>query len=423
MKFKTFPKYRLFLPVIILFLMVSGWIIYLEYNWMTQFQYNTMGQNALNLAQTAANALQITNDDLETLESLSFEQTLSHPDNITLTNLFKFSQKDETIKYAYIIRALPEDAVKYTVNEEDIDFFEHPVGTPLDYIWLLDVIVNENEQTDVNNTPNYYADKHRYTNGEQNVRALDKARKSGYTLWDDEWGSQIAGLAPIYTTEGQYIGLVGVDIYSTDFNAYRTTILFIIIILLVFPAIILTAMYVYFHLNYRRKMRTLAYEDTLSKLFNRRYFNEESIKLFDLACKTKQSFGIIISDIDNFKNFNDCFGHQEGDNAIQRVAELFKQESASIKGFPARYGGEEFVITAIMEHPETLAEQLRVEIEAMAIHLEEGNTKSITMSFGICSGIPNATDTLNTYLHNADKALYQAKASGKNTCVVWPKNK
>ncbi|MEG0377785.1 MAG: GGDEF domain-containing protein [Eubacterium sp.] len=418
MKFKTFPKYRLFLPLIILFLIVGGSIVYFEYNWMTQFQYDTMGQNALNLAQIAANSLKITNDELENLEDLTFEETLTHPSNIALTNLFKFSQKDVTIKYAYIIRALPQDSIKYTVTEDDADFFDHPIGTPLDYIWLLDVIVNDNEQTDVNNTPDYYADKHRYTSAEENVRALDLAQKSGYTLWEDEWGSQIAGLAPIYTTEGQYIGLVGVDIYSTDFNAYRSKIIWMIVILLLFPAIILTAMYIHYHLSYRDKMRSLAYEDTLSKLFNRRYFNEKSLKLFEQASREQQNFVIIISDIDNFKNFNDCFGHQEGDTAIHRVAELFKRACIGINGFPSRYGGEEFVITGLMEHPEALAEQLRLEIESMNIRLENGQNQSITMSFGICSGIPSDDDTLDHYIHNADKALYKAKSLGKNTCVV-----
>ncbi len=126
-------------------------------------------------------------------------------------------------------------------------------------------------------------------------------------------------------------------------------------------------------------------------------------------------------DIDFFKSYNDFYGHIAGDNAIKQVAEALKLQLSRATDIIARYGGEEFAL--VMPHlsqkiAKQFAEKLRSAIFNLAIpHIKPDLFNQITISIGVCTGIPENDDNL---LNKADTALYQAKQKGRNQCISLP---
>ncbi|MDO8602363.1 MAG: sensor domain-containing diguanylate cyclase [Candidatus Omnitrophota bacterium] len=153
----------------------------------------------------------------------------------------------------------------------------------------------------------------------------------------------------------------------------------------------------------------LSNSDSLTGLWNHGYFQyllgEETKK----SALVKSYFTLFMIDIDNFKTFNDTYGHQAGDNIIRKISEIFRDVSRKID-IVARYGGEEFaVILPITKKEEALilAERIRKAVETSP------SLKNITISIGVAS-YPEDGQKKEDILARADKALYEAKRSGKN---------
>lgn len=416
-KFVAQRKYVLILLCV--YIIVSTCVIVFQYRYITEYQYESMGERAENLAALAANAVKMTSKQMKELERMTFEESLKHPCNQRLKQLFELKEADNTIKYAYLIQKLPDQKVKYQVSEKDTDFYEYPPGTRLDYIWLMDVIVNENEQSKVNRTTGYYKDKNRYTHADQEIQTLYQSQKPGNLLWTDEWGTQISGLAPFYTTDGTYAGLIGVDIYSSSFFSYRNTILGLLLFMLLTPTLILTAFYIYLHLNYRKEMNTLAFVDQLTGIPNRRYYDVNATIILENAKVKKTPFTVILGDIDDFKRFNDTYGHPQGDVALIEVAEVFRTMARTVEGFAARYGGEEFILVSPLSDLKVFCKTVCKAVATRQILHTDGTESHISVSLGMHSCIPVMEDSLEDLVEKADKALYAAKKAGKNTFVLF----
>ena len=154
----------------------------------------------------------------------------------------------------------------------------------------------------------------------------------------------------------------------------------------------------------------LAVRDGLTGLFNRRYFNE----LIDIEVNRVKRFpaalSLLMLDIDNFKNYNDTQGHPAGDELLKKAAQVFKN-SVRVVDIVCRYGGEEFVIIlpqANKKAAQIIAERMRVQIE---LYLPT------TISIGIAT-LPDDGSEVEQLVDKADKALYQAKKTGKNKWCV-----
>ena len=168
-------------------------------------------------------------------------------------------------------------------------------------------------------------------------------------------------------------------------------------------------------------LRTLSQQDGLTGLANRRAFDERIDKEWRRALRNKSKLSIILLDIDAFKPYNDHYGHQQGDQCICAVADVFKKNIRRPDDLAARYGGEEFVIIL----PETeedgavyIAEKMRCQVEELAI--EHGCSpvgKFVTVSLGVSSITPETSKTYNDLILAADQALYQAKTMGRNRLV------
>jgi diguanylate cyclase (GGDEF)-like protein len=164
------------------------------------------------------------------------------------------------------------------------------------------------------------------------------------------------------------------------------------------------------------KILELTITDPLTKLANRRCFSERIEEMVSLANRKLAPLSLIMSDIDNFKIINDSFGHDAGDRVLQEYAALMKNLIRK-EDLAIRFGGEEFIIIL----PETniqqaynLSERIRTSLSKKDI-LENG--RIITASYGVSQLIK--TECIADFINRADKALYQAKASGRNKTVLW----
>ena len=167
-----------------------------------------------------------------------------------------------------------------------------------------------------------------------------------------------------------------------------------------------------------RLMRLLAYHDSLTGLHNRRSFNRQFERLLRQAQRDGKPLALLLCDIDHFKAYNDCYGHQAGDMALQRVGALLEQAARRPLDMGVRLGGEEFALLLFdIGADEALqrAEALRQSLEAAGIaHRGSDSAQVLTMSIGVACLSPGTPTELSQLFEQADRALYEAKAFGRN---------
>jgi diguanylate cyclase (GGDEF)-like protein len=173
------------------------------------------------------------------------------------------------------------------------------------------------------------------------------------------------------------------------------------------------------NLKLREELRDQAIRDPLTRLFNRRYFEESFEREIARAERRGSSVGLIMLDVDRFKKFNDAFTHDGGDAVLRRVGRMI-QDASRTEDIPCRYGGEEFALVlsdAPLDVLSDRAERLRQSIEAMQVSLHGHLLDRVTISCGLAV-YPQHGATLQELIRAADEALYEAKASGRNRLVV-----
>jgi len=161
--------------------------------------------------------------------------------------------------------------------------------------------------------------------------------------------------------------------------------------------------------------------DALTGILNRRSFNICFEHEWNKALKSKKSIAMLIIDIDFFKKVNDTYGHQAGDEILKKVAEVIQASARRGDDVAARYGGEEFVVllpNVILTDAKNIAEKLRVKIENLDCQFLGESIKS-TISIGVSTIIPKKTMQSELLFNQADKALYEAKNTGRNKICLY----
>jgi diguanylate cyclase (GGDEF)-like protein len=164
------------------------------------------------------------------------------------------------------------------------------------------------------------------------------------------------------------------------------------------------------------KLKELTFVDPLTNLANRR---EVEDYIYHVCEEVRPaSIAIIMFDVDNFKEYNDHYGHQEGDICLQRIASIMRQSVVRKNDIVGRYGGEEFIVL-LPETSETdavfLAEQIRKNVENCSIpHIDSSASNFVTVSGGVAAGEFSTCDDIHMIQSTADAALYLAKQSGRN---------
>jgi diguanylate cyclase (GGDEF)-like protein/PAS domain S-box-containing protein len=172
----------------------------------------------------------------------------------------------------------------------------------------------------------------------------------------------------------------------------------------------------------QRVLEELSFKDGLTNVANRRRFDVLMELEWTSARRNRQPLSLIMLDIDYFKQYNDCYGHLEGDACLKRVARVLGAAATRARDTLARIGGEEFVLIL----PETdegmahkLAERCRALIAAEQIpHEGSAVSKVLTVSFGIGSIIPGDGDDPLSFIERIDRQLYQAKQLGRDRIAV-----
>lgn len=181
------------------------------------------------------------------------------------------------------------------------------------------------------------------------------------------------------------------------------------------------------HLNLKRKQELLekfAFIDALTEIPNRRRFDEVLEKECNRSLRSHQGLSLILMDIDHFKDYNDRYGHAKGDDALRRVAHALADCLRRAGDFVGRYGGEEF--GAVLPYTDAeearfMAEKILAGVDGLNIaHEASPVAPYLTLSLGVATVAADTEIKPVALLGAADKALYQAKAEGKDRVVTAP---
>ncbi|WP_432454125.1 sensor domain-containing diguanylate cyclase [Agarivorans sp. QJM3NY_29] len=161
-------------------------------------------------------------------------------------------------------------------------------------------------------------------------------------------------------------------------------------------------------------LERLSVTDPLTQLFNRHKLNQVLVKELERFYRYDEVFSVVIIDLDHFKSINDTWGHQAGDETLVKVSQRLKMVTRKVD-YVGRWGGEEFLVispSTKLDGAKILAEKLRVAIE----ELDFSHQYKVTASMGVAAS--QESQSAEQLVASADKALYQAKSSGRNRVIV-----
>lgn len=174
-------------------------------------------------------------------------------------------------------------------------------------------------------------------------------------------------------------------------------------------------------LRLQKELEELSLKDSLTGVANRRYLDRILEKEWTRSCRHHQPLSLAIFDIDYFKQYNDRYGHLQGDKCLKQVAQLL-EESVRSADVVARFGGEEFVL--VMPQTDTAAAQAVVKrcyqrlAEAGIAHEASPIADRLTFSCGLGSSLPEREESLEAFVERVDRSLYQAKSHNRNELVI-----
>ena len=166
----------------------------------------------------------------------------------------------------------------------------------------------------------------------------------------------------------------------------------------------------------------LSKKDSLTNLYNRRYFDEMANHEWNRGIRTLNPLSCILLDIDHFKDYNDHYGHQAGDKCIKEISDLLKKSFRRSGDIVARYGGEEFIIImsdSSEDEAKVAIIKFQLALAKLKIpHKASKTNKFVTTSAGVIVQVPLADGSIEAFVKNADKALYLAKEAGRNQWIL-----
>jgi len=171
-------------------------------------------------------------------------------------------------------------------------------------------------------------------------------------------------------------------------------------------------------LQLQRELEVLSYRDSLTGVANRRMFDTLYPVEWAKARATGEPLSLLVIDIDYFKQYNDHYGHVQGDECLRRVAQALDTCASRTRDLCARFGGEEFVLL-LPATDEDAARNVAERCRKLLVHKEipharSGVGRAVTVSMGVGTIVPGAHDDRNVFLDRVDRRLYQAKSAGRD---------
>lgn len=380
---------------------------------LSYLYFSAVGSNAQDCAVLLADRIELSKERFEELKQMSYLETTKTPEHHFMRFLLKNHELSIDIKNIYIMSPLRREEVTYYVPKDKAEFYEAEENTPLDLIYVLDVFPEKYLDKDGNH---YKDDMNRYSVQDETTKEHLEAKKQTYEYAIDEWGTTITGYAPLYATDSEYLGLVGVDVTPDtylSFNDKAVTSIFLVFLCSI-GLLIVEMIYVLTVLN--RMQADRVYLDPMTSVYNRRYLNEKLPKVLKKKGRRTDQIVIALLDIDLFKEYNDVYGHNTGDECLIKFASEVKKALPSKLGHLIRYGGEEFVACFSANSEEEIQRVLMQMQERIAgISLDEA-TRAVTCSIGCCYctfAVLEKTP-LDQLLKLADQNLYYVKENGRN---------
>ncbi|MBC2715630.1 MAG: diguanylate cyclase [Desulfobacteraceae bacterium] len=172
----------------------------------------------------------------------------------------------------------------------------------------------------------------------------------------------------------------------------------------------------------QEKIRWLTLKDELTQLYNRRFFNQIFPREISRARRDDKSISLLMMDLDDFKKYNDTYGHQKGDHVLVSIGSLLRSLAARASDYAFRLGGEEFAVVFSGHGPQQageFSEKIRIKIAELKIkHQNDSAGPFLTASMGLTTRIPDAEMDMNWFYKISDKAMYLAKSNGKNRIEI-----
>lgn len=174
-------------------------------------------------------------------------------------------------------------------------------------------------------------------------------------------------------------------------------------------------------LRLQKELEELSLRDGLTGVANRRHLDQILEQEWERAQRHNQPLSLAIFDIDYFKQYNDCYGHLQGDECLKQVAQLL-QAAIRSGDFLARFGGEEFVL--VLPQTDRVAAQRVIQrcykqlAKAGIAHIDSPISEQLTFSCGLGSCLPGAIETLEAFVERVDRSLYEAKHCNRNALVI-----
>jgi len=268
--------------------------------------------------------------------------------------------------------------------------------------------------------------KKSFENPSINFIKPNKIYKALYVpIFSDRWGTYRSIFLPIRTPKGK-LYIVGVDMDITYVNTIlkentiQTIFSFLLFLIAITPIfIVYISMLKHKHKEYQKVHKLYidhskrSITDSLTQLYNRYKLDKELQKQYKNFKKHKIPFVLLILDLDHFKNINDRFGHQVGDEMLKHFAKILKDHSRSTD-IIGRWGGEEFMViypNSDLDNGFALAEKLRLALK------QNPETKKYNLTVSIGVGVSKEDLTLAEFLRNVDEALYKAKRMGRDQSI------
>ena len=163
--------------------------------------------------------------------------------------------------------------------------------------------------------------------------------------------------------------------------------------------------------------------DLLTECYNRRFLTAGENQELESLAGSGAPLTVIMADIDNFKDYNDIYGHSAGDRCLKKVAAALRASVSGAGDFVVRYGGEEFlaVLPGVQRGlAQQVAERIRKKVFDLEIpHANSSTSDRVTVSLGVTTAVPKEGADIETFINRADEALYQSKRNGKNKVTFF----
>jgi diguanylate cyclase (GGDEF)-like protein len=419
-----FGKYEKTIYILCAVLYVIFGMIITNYatNVMSERELSLFADKAKELAVLVSRSYQITDAEVDEIKQLEFRDLLQHPVNIRLTEVFGHDFNFGDIKYAYIMVKLDQMEVKYFITDKYKEFYGAEAGTPLNLLWLVDFVVHQTPEELLAEDETYYDDIKRYSFFRDEYEKAYQDRIPVYTMTDYEYGRLICGWVPFYSTEGTYVGILGVDLFIEQYEDAVKRINFILSSVFAIPTVLLTVVFLTLYIRNKKRTYSKAYTDSLTSIKNRRFIEEYFPSIVKEHYKKELPLSVIMIDVDFFKLYNDHYGHQQGDEALIKITGAIHSVLRERTDFICRYGGEEILVILTntnLSGAEMVANRIKKSVDALAIEHEYSVCSPIaTVSQGIYSAVPKSANYAKTLIMRADQGLYEAKNSGRNQFIT-----